>query len=316
MDFIRLWEEKRKNCKDLLGSVTSHNFKDDLSFEVISNKTSRNFTKDTKFQAASLSKLVGVIVCALYLETQQKSLNFSLYGKLQIPVLEKTTLKHLFSHSAGINVSGFPGYERMPIPNIKEVINGVGQVNTDPIRQSLKFGKYSYSGGGFCLAQEYIERISGRSIGEIAVELLFNPLHLANTTFNILQNDITCAEGYNKKGEKIGLGWHLYPETMAAGLWTTPCEYLKILNELIRGYYNESNIISENTANEILSPVVDYEENNKQYKYAAGISLWKNFYWHSGSNKGYKNLFAFNLADRKIFVIMSNDDNGGEILTL
>lgn len=316
MDIFTLWQEKSKECKNLIGTTAANNFANDINFHILSNKTEQQFNVDTKFQAASLSKLIGTIVSALYLETQQKSLHFSLFEQLQVPVCQETTLKHIFSHSAGFSVSGFPGYDQRPIPSISEVISGGSSVNTPSIRQSLEFGKYSYSGGGYCVAQEYIERISGRKISQLANELLFAPLNLKNTTFDILENDTTCACGYDENGKKVGLGWHLYPETIAAGLWTTAREYLTILNELIKGYYNESHIISQSIAKEILTPCIDYQEDNKHHKYAGGIRISDNIYWHSGSNAGYKCLFAFDLTKRKIFVIMSNDDTGGDILTL
>lgn len=315
MNIIDLWKEKSEKCSNLKGAVGAHCIDGDINFEILSINQPQQFNINTKFQAASLSKLVGAIVCAKFFENHYKFLDLPLKDKLQIPVAEKTTLKHIFSHSAGINVPGFPGYEKTPIPNITQIIHGQG--NTQTIRQSLSFGKYAYSGGGYCLAQEYIERISKIQINNLAKELLFEPLNLHSTTFDILlKDDNSCAIGYDKNGRKIRHGWHLYPETIAAGLWTTPCEYLKILNELIKGYYGKSSIISEIVAREILTPFVDCEEDGHIFKYALGVRISQNIYWHSGSNKGYKSLFAFDLDSKKGFVIMSDDDNAENILTI
>jgi len=315
MSIHNLWKTKTEKCSNLIGAVGAYHMDGHTTFQILSTANKQKFNTNTKFQAASLSKLIGTIVCAKFLENNHKSLDLSLKDKLQVPVVEKTTLKHIFSHSAGINVSGFPGYEKTPIPDIKQIIDGKG--NTQAIKQSLPFGKYAYSGGGYCLAQEYIERISQKQINKLAKELLFEPLNLHNTTFDILlKDDNSCAIGYDKNGKKIGYGWHLYPETIAAGLWTTPCEYLQILNELIKGYYGESKIISELLAKEILTPLVDCKEDDHTFKYALGIRLSGNIYWHSGSNKGYKSLFAFDLNSKKSFVMMSNDDNAEDILTI
>lgn len=317
MDIEALWKEKKQLCKQLSGAVCACNFNHDVNFEVLSDKINSGFALNTKFQAASLSKLVGTIVCAIFLERIGKSLDFSLENKLLIPVLKQTNLKHIFSHSAGINVSGFPGYEKTSLTKIQDIITGQNGTNTEAVKQSLPLGKYSYSGGGYCLAQEYIERLSHKKINKLADELLFCPLSLVNTTFNILKSDTNCAVGHNSRGEKIGtLGWHLYPETIAAGLWTTPCEYLKILNELIKGYYNKSEIISSAIAKEILTPFVDCEEDEIKFKYGLGVRYSENIHWHSGSNKGYKSFFAFDLNNKKAFVIMSNDDNAEDIFSV
>lgn len=317
MDIEALWKEKKQLCKQLSGAVCACNFNHDVNFEVLSDKINSGFTLNTKFQAASLSKLVGTIVCAIFLERIGKSLDFSLENKLLIPVLKQTTLKHIFSHSAGINISGFPGYENTPLPEIQDIITGQNGTNTEAVKQSLPLGKYSYSGGGYCLAQEYMERLSQKKINELADELLFYPLSLVSTTFNILKSDARCAVGHNSRGEKIStLGWHLYPETIAAGLWTTPCEYLKILNELIKGYYKKSEIITSAIAKEMLTPFVDCEEDGTHFKYGLGVRYSENIYWHSGSNKGYKSFFAFELNNKKAFVIMSNDDNAEDIFSV
>lgn len=128
MDILTLWQEKSDACKNLIGASAANNFDGNIHFEVLANKTEPSFNKDTKFQAASLRKLIGALVSAMYMATQNKSLHSSLFGQLQIPVRKETTFKHILSHSAGFNVRGFPGYEKQPIPDITEVIAGSGAV--------------------------------------------------------------------------------------------------------------------------------------------------------------------------------------------
>lgn len=315
MNIETLWQEKSERCKNLIGAVAAHNFDNKDSFTLISNQTSQTLTSETKFQAASLSKIVGSIVSLTYLKSKNLSFDKLLFNELKISVNPQTTIKHLLAHCAGINISGFPGYQNPPLPNLEEIIKGSLGVNTDAVRFTLPFGKYSYSGGGYCLVQEFIERISEKNISTLADELLFQPLNLSNTTFNILQNDNLCAKGHYKNGKQVGNGWHLYPESIAAGLWTTPLDYLKILNELLKAYYKESQIIPYEVAENILSPFISFEDKKKNYKYGLGVKILDNIYHHSGNNKGFKSLFAFDLCLRKCFVIMCNDDNAEKILT-
>ncbi len=317
MNIEDIKKEKSKQSAFLIGAVLAHNFNGFPEFSVLSDKENRGFTPDTKFQAASLSKLVGVIVTALYLKTQKLSLDMPVANFSAIQTDKRTTFKHLFSHCAGINVPGFPGYKAQPLPTMPEIIFGKYPANTGEIRYNLPFGEFSYSGGGYCLAQNIIEEMSGKNFADLAEDFLFKPLKLHNTSFRIVTEDKHCAVGHDQNGNIIGNGWHLYPETIAAGLWTTPLDYLQILNELLNGFNALSSLIPEKIAQDILTPSVRYEENGHCYQHAPGIKLYdKDIYGHSGNNRGYKCLFAFSLKERKAFVIMSNDDNGEDILDL
>lgn len=271
--------------------------------------------KNTLFQAASISKFVGALVSIMFLEKQKISPNEVITDKLLIKVSNKTTLKNLLSHSAGINVQGFAGYIKRPNLSIKDIISGDAKINHDKIEFNLPFGEYSYSGGGYCLAQYYVENLAIKPFYILAEELLFSPLGLNSTTYNLLDADDNCAYGHTKDGKQTANGWHFYPESTAAGLWTSANELLIIIREFMSALNGCSKIISQEVAQTIIEKNVDYEEDGSHCGYGLGIRIYSDDeYGHDGSNAGFKSRFEFNLKTKEAFVIMTNDDNAEENL--
>src|SRR6185295_6617555 len=76
---------------------------------------------------------------------------------------EHVTLRRLLTHTAGLNVSGFSGYELTErIPSVPEVLDGRG--NTSAVRVDAVPGSiWRYSGGGYTVMQQLVEDVSGKS---------------------------------------------------------------------------------------------------------------------------------------------------------
>ena len=56
---------------------------------------------------------------------------------------EKVTLRRLLSHSGGVNVHGYSGYEvDQPLPSVVQILDGVKPANSPPgaCRSSARFG--------------------------------------------------------------------------------------------------------------------------------------------------------------------------------
>ena len=52
--------------------------------------------------------------------------------------VQKVTLRRLMSHTAGLTVHGFPGYDvDAPLPTVVQILNGEKPANTAPIRVDL-----------------------------------------------------------------------------------------------------------------------------------------------------------------------------------
>ena len=272
---------------------------------------------DTLFQAASLTKPVTAVVAAAASEEGLIDLDADVAGMLTswrmppMPFEGPITLRMLFAHRAGTNVPGFPGYRLdEPLPDLPRILDGVPGKN-EPIRVVSEPGaQRSYSGGGYVLAQLAIEDHTGRTLEELADTLVFAPLGLELSTYRIL--DATArsrvAVGYRPDGAEVaGGGWHLYPETAPASLWTTPTEYAAIVIDVMRSYTGDTGVVLDRaTARQLLDRdfAVGFGVSGEGLMGAIAIG-------HAGANEGYRCEFAAvpDLGDGVI--VMTNSDAGG-----
>lgn len=153
---------------------------------------------DEPFQAGSLSKPVAAYAALRLVEAGELELDRDVNECLvswQLPDGEGVTLRRLLTHTAGLGVPFFPGFEEgAELPTLVEVLDAV-RVESSP-------GEFRYSGGGYVLVQLLLEDVTGRRFANLARELVFEPLGMTRSTFE------------QRAGRR-------YPEQAAAGLWTT-----------------------------------------------------------------------------------------------
>jgi CubicO group peptidase (beta-lactamase class C family) len=151
-------------------------------------ETGRNdpVTPETLFQAASISKPVTALGVLRLVDKGILDLDSPVNDKLvswkvpenEFSEKEKVTLRRLLTHSAGLTVSGFPGYatsEQIPTP--VQVLNGEKPANTPPVRIDMIPGsQWRYSGGGFVVTQLLVADVSGRPFQEYLKTTVLDPL--------------------------------------------------------------------------------------------------------------------------------------------
>ena len=130
----------------------------------------RPVTTSTLFQAGSMSKslhAVGVLKMAqdgklrlyddinTYLTTWKFPYDSISHGK-------KITIANLLSHTAGVTVHGFPGYEKgNTIPTLQQISDGIPPANSPPVRSAFEPSlKGEYSGGGIEISQLIVQDIT------------------------------------------------------------------------------------------------------------------------------------------------------------
>jgi len=138
--------------------IENYRIVDAKAYGVIAPGSSTPVTTKTLFQAGSISKPVAATGALSLVEQGKLSLDENVNNKLttwkvpenEFTQTEKVTLRRLMSHTAGLTVHGFPGYDvDAPVPSIVQVLNGEKPANTDPIRVDIVPGtKSRYSGGG------------------------------------------------------------------------------------------------------------------------------------------------------------------------
>lgn len=276
--------------------------------------------EETLFQFASLSKTVAAAgIVALALEKGvglDEDISDSLAG-LDLARLNPDglpiTLRKLLSHTNGTTVSGFPGYLMSdPVPSTREVIEGTGGTNTDPVVvMPNPDGERRYSGGGFTVAQHWAETVSGEAFPAIMRRLILDPVGMERSTFasgtaETFERD-NVARGFQYSGEMIPGGWRIHPEQAAASLWSTPSEYLRFVRALLMAMDGDGSAgIAPEVAAEMTRPVAS--------GYGLGIGVAEIDgairLSHSGSNFGYKSNFMAYPATGDAVIAVVNADQG------
>lgn len=188
----------------------------------------------TLFQAASMSKPVAAAGILRLFAQRGLSLDADVNTMLQswrVPpppgkTKELVTMRRLLSHSAGINVSGFAGYDRdAPLPTRVQVLNGAPPANSERIAViNVPGGLPNYSGGGTTIGEQQAVDISGEPFPLFMQQTILGTLEMNDSTFRQpLPESLwsRAANGYSADGKPVHRGWHVYPTMAAAGLWTT-----------------------------------------------------------------------------------------------
>jgi CubicO group peptidase (beta-lactamase class C family) len=150
-------------------------------------------TPQTVFQAASLSKPVVALAALRLVEQGKLTLDQDVNERLtswKVPENESTkdekvTLRRLLSHSAGLTVSGFPGYAAdAPVPALVQILDGQKPANTAAIRADVVPGTvWRYSGGGYTVMQQLLMDVTGRPFPPLLADLVLQPIGMKDSTY-------------------------------------------------------------------------------------------------------------------------------------
>jgi CubicO group peptidase (beta-lactamase class C family) len=276
-------------------------------------------TPETLFQAGSISKPVAAVGALRLVDQGLLSLDDDVNGKLrtwkvpdnEFTTSEKVTLRRLLSHTAGLTVHGFPGYdvkERMPSP--VEVLDGAG--NTDAVRVNVVPGSISrYSGGGYTVIQVLVSDVAGKPFAQYMSEAVLGPLGMSRSTYEQpLRADRAAqtASGYLADRSAVNGRWHVYPEMAAAGLWTTPTDLAKFAIEIQQALAGQSNkVISQALARELLT---DQKKSNYGLGLAVSRSGAERTFGHNGRDHGFDaSMVAFAEGGQGLVIMINANDN-------
>lgn len=231
----------------------------------------RPVTVHTLFQAASNSKSINSLAVLKLVQEGKIDLNEDINTYLKswkfpydsLSKGKKITVANLLSHTAGLTVGGFEGYEQGDtIPNIIQILNGQSPANSKPVRSMFEPGfKFEYSSGGTTISQLILTDITHEAYDKYMYKTILQPLGMTESFFTqppSKEKLKQLATGYYADGEEIEKKYHTYPEQAAAGLWTTPSDFAKYVIETQLSLQGKSNkIISEKTQKLRLTPYVD-----------------------------------------------------------
>ena len=283
-------------------------------------------TPETIFQAGSISKPVSAMVALHLVEQGLLELDTDINDKLRswkVPDSKHTqprrdgtqpvvTLRGLLSHTAGFTIRGYVGYTSdRELPTLLQILNGEKPANSRQVRLVQKPDKsFKYSGGGYMVLEQLLEDVTGRSLVDLAQEIIFDQLGMENSTFqhHLPQKFLPqAAIAHNPKGKQVKGKWHIYPEHATASLWSTPTDLARLVVEVIHANQGESNrILSQQMTHQMLTPQMHIGGLGFLIIQSGGRTRFE----HPGWNAGYHSLLIGDLVTGQGVTWMTNGENG------
>jgi len=279
---------------------------------------------ETLFQAASISKPVTALAVMSLEQSGQVDLDADVNQYLKtwkLPSNEftqraKVTLRGLLTHSAGVTVQGFGGYEAgASLPSSLQILNGEVPANSPAIRVDAVPGKiWRYSGGGYVIVQQLLTDVTRTDFPKLMHDLVLKPLGMQHSAYEQPLPSTLLAQTatpYRADGTPVPGGPHVYPELAAAGLWTTPSDiarYAIAIQEALSG--RSKRVLSPVTARAMLTPAHDQQA----LGLLVGGNTARKYFVHDGANAGYR-CFLVSYQQGDGAVIMTNSDNGDALIT-
>lgn len=280
----------------------------------------RPVTTNTLFQAGSISKSLNGVGLLKLVQEGKLSLDsdINIYLKSwkfpydSLSKGKKITIANLLSHTAGLTVHGFDGYEKGDtIPALIKILNGEKPANSKAIRSMHEPSLRSeYSGGGTTISQLILQDVTGQPYDTYMWNNVLNPMGMSNSFYTQpppADKENLLATGYYNDGAAVKGRYHIYPEQAAAGLWTNPTDLAKYIIETQLSLQGKSNkVLSPETTRLRLTPYIDNAA-------ALGVFIIKKgnekYFNHDGSDEGFVAAYFGSMENGNGAVVMANTDN-------
>ncbi len=292
-------------------------------YGLIEKGTLRLVAPKTRFQAASISKTVTSSAVLKLVENGTLNLDEDVNLKLQswklpespFTVKDKVNLRGILSHTAGLSVPGFPGYEsRSSLPTLKQMLDGKKPSNTPAVRVAAIPGTaWSYSGGGYVVMRQLVQDVTKQSFTDFMAATILKPAGMNDSTFEQtgFKDWSSQASGHFSDGSVMPGKWFIYPELAPDGLWTTPSDLARFAIMLQRSYQGvPESLLSQQTARLMLTPV---KEDSGLGTFLEGKDATLRFS-HGGRNIGFDSkLIAYAGSGQGAVIMINANDNSGMI---
>lgn len=225
--------------------------------------------------------------------------------------VNRITPRDLLAHNSGFSGQIFPGYPAKDLlPDLPQVLDGERPAVNPPVLEGFQPGKFRESESGYAILQLLLTELEGKTFPRIMNETVLDPAGLKNSTFEVFlppELKQRAASGHLREGQEVEGGWHIYPESAAKGLWTTPGDYAGFLVEIVaEAMESSSKLLSPAVARTMLTP----QAGNQSFGFTIeGTGDDANFNVR-GQTCGYFNFAVVFPGKGQGVVIMTNSDNG------
>lgn len=251
----------------------------------------------TKYRIGSVSKMFTSALVLKAVDEERLSLDQTIQSYFpNIKNSEKISIRNLLNHSSGIHDFITADYlewntqEQSKEAMLLRIANGESDFEPN--------GKSGYSNANYFLLTLILEKIYGKTFGELLSNKICKPLNLKNTYFggkiNIENNE---SESYSYLGK-----WNLEPETDlsipqgAGAIVSNPTDLNIFIEQLFLG-----NIVSNKSLEEMKTIENDYGFGMFKFSYLNELN-----FGHTGGIDGFHSL-AIYLPDEKLAIAMTTN---------
>ena len=281
-------------------------------------------TTETRFLAGSISKSVAAVGALKLVEAGTLSLDGNVNDKLttwKVPDngftgTEKVTLRRILSHTAGLTVHGFGGYEvGTPVPTLTQILDGTPPANSPAVRVDTTPGAmWRYSGGGYTIMQLMMDDVTGQPFDQWMATNVIAPFGMTRSSFAQPPSAAFApftAAGQYAPGNPVPGRWHLYPEMAAAGLWTTATDLAQFVIAIQQSYAGTANpVISQAMTRQMLTNVQGDDGLGVFLDTSTGSLLFS----HGGRDDGFDAYMGgYAETGQGVAIMINANDNSGMV---
>lgn len=287
---------------------------------------------DSLFQAASISKTVTAWGIMKLAEEGRLDLDAPVENYLtrwHLPDSQfdrdEVTVRRLLNHSAGLSLSGYPGFDPdRRLPTIEESLSGdTGGVGAVYLFQEPG-NAFSYSGGGFTLLQLLIEEVTGEQFADYMQREILEPLGMKSSTFRYPEERketiLKCYE--SSRGNLIPN--YIFRARAAAGLYTSIEDLAKFVAASMSsedGSVAGRGLLKPSTVEAMLRPQIEVEgifkhimgDHSGSGYFVQEMAAGEPIILHAGGNIGWKQQFLSLPRQGAGIVILTNSLTGVEL---
>ncbi|PWB27449.1 serine hydrolase domain-containing protein [Flavobacterium sp. HTF] len=285
--------------------------------------TKKPITPQTIFNIGSISKVVSAWGFMKLTENGLVQLDEPVNQSLtrwQLPKsqydISKVTLRRLLSHTSGLSVHGYGGFEQgTKILSLEESLNGKTKKNGEGVHLINEPGtKWDYSGGGYTLAQLFLEEKTKEKFADYMKKNVFQPLGLVNTSYEWTEGmKANSATAYDTLGNAIKN--RIFTEQAAAGLQTSVLDLAHFAELSITTDSRKLNkVLKPETIQLMEQPVFPYSnegESGLGYRFMNYEGLQT--IGHTGENVGWSAAMFLHLPTKSGIVMLCNGSNGDRV---
>lgn len=223
------------------------------------------------------------------------------------------TVRRLLSHTAGLSLSGYPGWDPgEELPTLEASLSGATNGSGDVHLMSEPGTEWRYSGGGFTLLQLLVEEVTGRAFADYMRDEVLRPLGMESSDYEITPE---IAAGSSLAFDRFGepTPSPRFTALAAAGLHTTLEDLATFAVAALEGPADEPpgrGILDPETVALMTTPV---PVSDGSYGLGYGVeSLGEELVMvgHNGANRGWHAAFLIVPETGSGFVVVTNGSNG------